>query len=89
MAGAVVSAAGWSSAGAAGFGALGFAAGFAAGFFGSSLATGTTPSSAKAALSFLATGGSTVEDGPLTNSPMSLSFSSARLLSIPSSAAIS
>jgi len=39
--------------------------------------------------SFRTTGGSMLEDGPLTNSPISFSFSSAVLLSIPSSLAIS
>jgi hypothetical protein len=77
---------GVSSAGVAGFGegAAGFLA--AAGF---SLGRGTTPSSAKAALSFRTTGGSTVDDGPLTNSPISFNFSSVRFESMPNSAAIS
>jgi hypothetical protein len=71
------------SAGAAG--AVFFGAGGASTVFW----TGTTPSSAKAAFSFRTTGGSTVEEGPLTNSPISLSFSRVRLLSMPSSVAIS
>ena len=78
--GAGATGAGASGAGAgAGFDAAGFATG----------ATGTTPSLAKAALSLRATGGSMVEDGPLTNSPISFSFSRARFESIPNSAAIS
>jgi hypothetical protein len=90
-----VGAAGGASGAATGSaeGAAGAATGAATGLAGaagfSSLATGTTPSSAKAALSFLATGGSTVEDGPLTNSPISFSFSSVRFESMPNSAAIS
>gem|GEM_PF-5975308 len=35
------------------------------------------------------TGGSTVDEGPLTNSPISFSFSKVRFESIPNSAAIS
>ena len=77
---------GASAAGVAGLGAG--AAGFLAGA-GFSLGRGTTPSSAKAALSFRTTGGSTVDDGPLTNSPISFNFSSVRFESIPNSAAIS
>lgn len=63
------------------------AAGFAAG------AAGAAPlselSASIAARSLRATGGSMVEDGLFTNSPSSLSFASAILLSTPSSAAIS
>ncbi len=70
----------------AGFGA-GLAVGFGSGF--SSTGTGTMPSSANAALSFRTTGGSTVDEGPLTNSPISFSFSKVRFESIPNSAAIS
>jgi hypothetical protein len=55
----------------------------------SSFATGTTPSSANAAFSLRTTGGSIVEEGPLTNSPISFSFSRVRFESIPNSAAIS
>lgn len=62
-------------------------AGFAAG------AAGAAPlselSASIAARSLRATGGSMVEDGLFTNSPSSLSFASAILLSTPSSAAIS
>lgn len=47
------------------------------------------PSAAKAARSLRATGGSMVDEGLLTNSPSSLSFASATLLSTPSSEAIS
>ena len=47
------------------------------------------PSASRAARSLRATGGSILEDGPFTNSPISLSFSRAFLLSMPSSAAIS
>lgn len=46
-------------------------------------------SDSMAARSLRATGGSMVEEGLLTNSPSSLSFASAILLSTPSSAAIS
>jgi hypothetical protein len=84
--------------GAAGFGAVApagtvagvpacFDAGVATGFAGS--APGFAPSEARAALSLRATGGSMLDDGPLTNSPSSLSFASATLLSTPSSLAIS
>ena len=61
-------------------------AGVATGFAGSA---GLAPSACSAALSLRATGGSMLDDGPLTNSPSSLSFASATLLSTPSSLAIS
>ncbi|OUE22829.1 hypothetical protein BFL36_08955 [Clavibacter michiganensis] len=48
-----------------------------------------TPAASSAALSLRATGGSMLDDGPLTNSPISLSLASAVLLSTPISAAIS
>lgn len=48
-----------------------------------------TPSASSLALSFRTTGGSMLEDGPLTNSPISLSFARAILVSIPRSAATS
>ncbi|OUE29458.1 hypothetical protein BFL35_15135 [Clavibacter michiganensis] len=48
-----------------------------------------TPAASRAALSLRATGGSMLDDGPLTNSPISLSLASAVLLSTPISAAIS
>lgn len=47
------------------------------------------PSVANAARSLRATGGSMLDDGPLTNSPISLSFAKATLLSMPSSEATS
>ena len=70
-------------------GDLGLAA--ATGFFaaGFSSATGLAPSASRAARSFRATGGSIVDEGPLTNSPSSFSFSSASLLDTPNSLAIS
>jgi len=62
----------------AGFaGAAGLSAGLAA------------PSASNAARSLRATGGSIVDDGLFTNSPSSLSFARATLLSTPISAAIS
>jgi hypothetical protein len=63
-------------------GVLGAAA--SAGFAGAVM-----PAAASAAFSLRATGGSMLEEGPLTYSPISLSFSRATLLSIPSSAATS
>lgn len=80
--------------GAAASGALGAGAGAGAlaAFAGSGFsgfATGTIPSSANAAFSLRTTGGSMVDEGPLTNSPMSFNFSRARFESIPNSAAIS
>ncbi len=48
-----------------------------------------SPSASRAARSLRATGGSMVDEGPLTNSPSSLSFARAILLSTPSSDAIS
>src|SRR5690606_24853636 len=47
------------------------------------------PCASRAARSLRTTGGSIVEDGPLTNSPISLSCASATLVSTPSSEAIS
>lgn len=75
-------AAGAGAAGASATGA-GAALGAAGAFFGSSfgLAFGY------ASRSFFATGGATVDDPPLTNSPNSLSFAKASLVSIPSSLA--
>jgi hypothetical protein len=78
-AGAGVGVVGASATGAGRGGAAG-----AAGFSGALM-----PSAARAARNLRATGGSMLEDGPLTNSPISLSFSRAFLLSMPSSAAIS
>ena len=72
-------------AGVAFCGALG--AGFAAGFLSS--AGFAPPSASNAARSLRATGGSIVDDGLFTNSPISLSFARAVLLSTPISAAIS
>jgi hypothetical protein len=73
-----------------GVGAEDFGAGFAAGFAAAGSEAALRDGSASiAARSLRATGGSTVEDGLFTNSPSSLSFASATLLSTPSSAAIS
>jgi hypothetical protein len=66
---------------------LDFDAGFAAGV--ASGADFSEPSASIAARSLRATGGSMVDEGLFTNSPSSLSFASAILLSTPSSAAIS
>ena len=87
-------AAGFLSEAAGFFGAAGFfaAAGFfsAAGLAALSLAaSGFTPSASNAAFTLRATGGATLEDEDFTNSPMSLSFASTTLLSMPRSAAIS
>jgi len=65
-----------------------FDAGVATGLDGAGV-DGFAPSASSAALSLRATGGSMLDDGPLTNSPSSLSFASATLLSTPSSLAIS
>lgn len=60
---------------------------FAAGAW--SAGTGLRPSASSAARSFRATGGSIVEETPLTNSPKSFSFARAIFESIPYSCAIS
>lgn len=84
------------TAGAAGAGAFGAAgpgvgapgvAGRAAGAAGA--AEAVAPEASRAARSLRATGGSMLDEGPLTNSPNSLSFAIAILLSTPSSDAIS
>lgn len=62
---------------------------FAAASFSAGALGAVIPSASSAAFSLRATGGSILEDGPLTNSPISLSFSRALLLSMPSSDAIS
>jgi hypothetical protein len=66
------------------FEAEGFDADVVEGAFGAVM-----PSASSAAFSLRATGGSMLEDGPLTNSPISLSFSRAFFVSMPSSDAIS
>ncbi len=87
------SALGAGAAGAGAFGAAGpgvGAPGVAGRFAGAAGAAGAfAPSASRAARSLRATGGSILEDGPLTNSPNSLSFAMAILLSTPSSDAIS
>ena len=74
------------SAGALGAGAA-FGAAFAAG--AASAGTGFSPSASRAARSLRATGGSIVDETPLTYSPKSFSFASAIFESIPYSCAIS
>lgn len=74
---------------APGLAAPGLAAGFAAAAGAASPDDFREASDSMAARSLRATGGSMVEEGLLTNSPSSLSFASAILLSTPSSAAIS
>ena len=83
---------------APGFAAAGVPAGFAAGVLAAGLSvfsafsafgSGSTPSSASRFFRRRATGGAMDDAGLLTNSPISLSFSSATLLSMPSSEAIS
>jgi hypothetical protein len=79
--------------GSAGSAAAAGRAGAGAGAFGGAGRAGAagaaTPSASSAAFTLRATGGATLEDGPLTNWPIFSSFSSTTLLSMPSSAAIS
>ena len=83
-AGASASAAGAGAGRGGGLEAAGFAAGRSFGFSGALM-----PSASSAAFSRRATGGAMLEEALLTNSPMSLSLSSAILLSMPRSAATS
>ncbi len=86
-------------ASASGWGSAFFSAGLglAAGLAGSALASAAFSGAGAAALScspysflnFIATGGSTVEEADLTNSPISFSFSRTNLLSTPNSLASS
>ena len=64
-----------------------FGAAFAAG--AASAGTGLSPSASRAARNLRATGGSMVDETPLTYSPKSFSFASAIFESIPYSCAIS
>lgn len=77
------------AAGRAGPGRPAAGRGEAAGAAGADAPADAEPSASRAARSLRATGGSIVEDGLLTNSPSSLSFARAILLSTPSSEAIS
>lgn len=73
--------------GAPGTGALGVAVLFGAAFLGAAASAGFW--AGMASFSLRMTGGSRVDDGPLTNSPMSLSFARSSLLVRPSSLATS
>ena len=61
-----------------------FTAGFSAGLAaGASVALAASRASPYCFLNFISTGSSIVEEGDLTNSPISFSFSSTSLLSMP------
>jgi hypothetical protein len=84
-AGSLAGGASWGSGSTA---ALDSGAFFAAGFAGSSFA-GAFLGAGKASRTLRMTGASSVEDGPLTYSPISINFAIRSLLGTPSSFAIS